>query len=571
MLVSLPASATTYYVANDGSNSNNGLTEETPFLTVLHGIGQIYAGDTLLLKRGDVFRGTVFPTRLGTDVNPITVKDYGEGDLPLITGMIIIDSATFSQVGETNEWKSTGNAAVSKVLYVDGTKWTEKTAGSLTENSWDWVNADGGTLYIYGDPTGKVVEAGAYGHGFYIDAAEYWVFENLKVGYTNSTGFLPRGGANHITIKNCEIYDTYQQGIFLSGETDGSVVDNNTITYTGLQGVYIDGGDDIEVKNNTISQCKHSGIKINAGERNEIFNNHVSHSALTAGEMIVTRGVDTLIYNNTSCCNTEATQFAGEGIDSLTSTNTKIYNNLVYDTHSVGIYIDESTGTEVYNNVVINPLSWGISANNERDIEDVGNHLIYNNLIVGTVASSSSAMVVSDELKGYYMDNVKYYNNTVIGFQRCIGLAGSGHTNIEFKNNLCYDASSRIVSNPNNNPLTLNNNLYYTTSGSAVLAHIDGTDYPFTEQGFADFKTAFGQDSNSIILAPVFVDFDGEDYSQDETSPAVNAGINFSEFFTADIEGTERTGGWTIGAYQTNWRENIKALISNAILRNANF
>ena len=53
-----------YYISADGNDSNDGLTEETPWKTLTK-INEAFNnktisnGDTILLKRGDIFKGTL--------------------------------------------------------------------------------------------------------------------------------------------------------------------------------------------------------------------------------------------------------------------------------------------------------------------------------------------------------------------------------------------------------------------------------------------------------------------------------------------------------------------------------
>ena len=47
--------ATTYYVAAAGSDSNNGTSTGTPFLTVSHAASVVVTGDTVLGNGGDTF------------------------------------------------------------------------------------------------------------------------------------------------------------------------------------------------------------------------------------------------------------------------------------------------------------------------------------------------------------------------------------------------------------------------------------------------------------------------------------------------------------------------------------
>src|SRR5205085_7651604 len=52
----------------------------------------IVAGDSILLKCGDTFYGSIVVTRSGTSEEPIVISSYGTGNKPLITGLITLSS-----------------------------------------------------------------------------------------------------------------------------------------------------------------------------------------------------------------------------------------------------------------------------------------------------------------------------------------------------------------------------------------------------------------------------------------------------------------------------------------------
>jgi hypothetical protein len=61
------ALATDYYVSNAGSDGNTGLTPEEAWRTIAHVNGQSFLpGDSVLFRRGDVWRETLFIHSSGT-------------------------------------------------------------------------------------------------------------------------------------------------------------------------------------------------------------------------------------------------------------------------------------------------------------------------------------------------------------------------------------------------------------------------------------------------------------------------------------------------------------------------
>lgn len=87
LAVALPcrvAQATTYYVANDGSDESGQGTELAPWRTLAHATAQMSAGDTLLLRRGDIWRETLTVPVSGTAQQDTVFGAYGTGDNPKI-------------------------------------------------------------------------------------------------------------------------------------------------------------------------------------------------------------------------------------------------------------------------------------------------------------------------------------------------------------------------------------------------------------------------------------------------------------------------------------------------------
>jgi hypothetical protein len=81
------SSATTYYVdATYGDDSNDGTTPETAWKTIdkVNNVA-INAGDLVLFKRGEIFRGSLIPTS-GSDLNYVTYGAFGTGNKPKILG-----------------------------------------------------------------------------------------------------------------------------------------------------------------------------------------------------------------------------------------------------------------------------------------------------------------------------------------------------------------------------------------------------------------------------------------------------------------------------------------------------
>ncbi|MGD9581976.1 MAG: hypothetical protein AB7V50_11430, partial [Vampirovibrionia bacterium] len=83
------ASATTYYVANTGNDSNNGTSSLTPWQTLNKvNTTTFEPGDSILFKKGDSWNGSINTISSGSSGSPIVYGSYGSGDKPKIYGSV---------------------------------------------------------------------------------------------------------------------------------------------------------------------------------------------------------------------------------------------------------------------------------------------------------------------------------------------------------------------------------------------------------------------------------------------------------------------------------------------------
>ena len=92
------------YVAQDGCDENDGLTEETPIRTIAKVKEMMQDGDTFLFKRGDMFRGHIL-----IEHHHITFSAYGVGNKPIINSSEhdYADEKYWTQTDCENVWECT--------------------------------------------------------------------------------------------------------------------------------------------------------------------------------------------------------------------------------------------------------------------------------------------------------------------------------------------------------------------------------------------------------------------------------------------------------------------------------
>jgi hypothetical protein len=104
----VPAGAIVYYVAAAGDDANDGTAPERAWQTLQRvSTADLKPGDTVLFKRGDVWRGQLLP-RSGQEGAPITYAAYGEGAKPLFLGSVAMSQPEdWTQIGP-NLWSAGG-------------------------------------------------------------------------------------------------------------------------------------------------------------------------------------------------------------------------------------------------------------------------------------------------------------------------------------------------------------------------------------------------------------------------------------------------------------------------------
>ncbi len=299
MCLCMPIAAATYYCSTAGSDQHTGTSDSTALATLPAAKAKLHSNDTLLLKRGDVFRDTLDLSGIS---NPV-LGAYGQAGLakPVICGSAAITGWTPSGKGSIwaapCSWKIqklfANNAMMTLARYPD-TGWlrpdtmtenpdgtnTAITVAALSQHTgnaagywtnaqirwrhWSWwyetrkvLSYDGagklglaGTSVIHIDPSN-----GTRRWGFYIDNK----FEELDAPgewyYDAAAGkvyFYPPGGVDPNTM--------LVEGAYLSSgiKLAGGNVDNICVRHQLLTGITLS-------KTSVISNCLFQGIGGDSG------------------------------------------------------------------------------------------------------------------------------------------------------------------------------------------------------------------------------------------------------------------------------------------------------------------
>ncbi len=106
----------TYYVSTTGNDSNSGTSESSPWKTISKiNSSSFQPGDSILFKRGEVWREQLVVPSSGSSGKPITFGAYGSGEKPKILGSVNLSSSS--------NWQTYTSNTVTLGGLTGGTQW----------------------------------------------------------------------------------------------------------------------------------------------------------------------------------------------------------------------------------------------------------------------------------------------------------------------------------------------------------------------------------------------------------------------------------------------------------------
>ncbi len=440
-------------------------------------------GDTIFLKRRDVFFGKIIIDQSGSNSAPIVISAFGEGSPPVISGFLRI-----------NKWnRHKGNIFSSQVLNTEsapqlvvinskscakgrypnageenggylslnqvGHNWIKHTGG----NSQDW---SGGQLVIrstrwtlekrristqrsmkihYAEPTAYSLKSD---FGYFIqdhlatlDEHGEWFFDsNTKRFYICFGNRLPYeqkvqvairdhliaiSGSN-ITIENIQLEGANKYAIF-SGDTKvtGINLRNINISYSGVDGININNCTYLRIEDCEILNSNNCGIKLLYDNPHaKIIGNTIRNTGLNPGMGGSGDGHYVAIYSTSKGLQLVDNKIINTGYTAVRFEEDNIFikNNFI-DTFC--LVMDDGGGIYTYK-------STGVKKYDRR---------IYNNIILNGIGAPQGTPGTDAFASGIYIDDhsteVEIEGNTVAHSNRGIYVHNS--KNLSITNNTLYD------------------------------------------------------------------------------------------------------------------------------------
>jgi len=248
--------AATYYVdATNGNDNNGGLSQSTAWKTIAKVNSSTFQpGDSILLKRDEIWREQLIVLSSGFKGMPITYGAYGSGDKPVISAADVVANWSFCEGSSPNTHRTFLITKPGQV-FMDDTRLIEGSDKDLlNDHEWFWED---GYLYLRAysgnpDDTGHMIQASQRPVAVNIRNKKYITVDGIRVEKAaDSTGwghtiYVHNNSANiilqnitalqagkngimvyestHVVVNSCTSYDNCLVGIeFWDGASDGTV------------------------------------------------------------------------------------------------------------------------------------------------------------------------------------------------------------------------------------------------------------------------------------------------------------------------------------------------------------
>ncbi len=300
---------TTYYISNDGVDTNSGTSPEKPVSFDFANKYAFQSNDTILFKSGECFYGTLAPI-VDSGEGTFTISSYGKGKKPEIKTVQITNDEWHNEnngfysfdLKEADNHLGVGGFA-SNICRIETVN--QKRIGSLCYSITDCINEfdfyiDDNCVYIRTD-TEPTKEFGALQFVLEengIELSSNFKIENLKISNCGRYGIsfgntIPK----NVSITNCIIENVGNDTTEDEFRKGGGI-----LIYDGCMGT--------KIKKNIISNCYGSAIRLfghgvrywNELEiKNNIFSKNAQSLAIDAGSNDADIGLDKLYFMNNIC------------------------------------------------------------------------------------------------------------------------------------------------------------------------------------------------------------------------------------------------------------------------------
>ena len=215
---------TVYYVSSSqGNDTNPGTSPSLPWKTLAKLDSLILSpGDSINLKRGDIFHGQITVNGDGTKSNPIKISSYGDGNLPLISAFERCDSDTesFSVPGrdldfesDTGKWESIADGT-SLIGIVNDPYLAQHGTKSLS------ISKGSGSAYVQNNIGYVLQPSQTYRVSFYVKSADsHTAVVKMQLRFTINGIVYYFIGSNETDFTNVPSFIDHADNQYFNGQT----------------------------------------------------------------------------------------------------------------------------------------------------------------------------------------------------------------------------------------------------------------------------------------------------------------------------------------------------------------
>ena len=476
----------TYYISNNGLDTNNGLTHLTPFKTIAKALTLISNYTTLKFECGSVFYSPLVYNN-----SNLTFESYGVGKKPVIDGSSVIATPTLvsgNVYTTTNTYNTATTSSIRPMILEDGVPMqpvgTQAECEALA-NSYVALVGDGvanGTYSIMfhtSDSVSPLTNGKVYRTNTrdainpLTDSTSNCTVRNLEVRYSVYPTNLPIIGGNGHKIESCNSRYGTKHNIYVSGN---SIVKDCVAYGSELQGEYgktatlfvaykntADGTETFEFDNcAAIMDLKKQGRVL--GSSQLAFLSHCGTGKMKTGKLnncyvrgcTSSFGLGVVNAEVNNCYFEKMSEKCIQNVSDTTSIKNSFFE-VAYSNSTTSEYGDVS-----YKNTTFINHRY---ANCQTSNIDLHNCLFYG----GTSIKKQDNLMATSASNGAL--SLKMYNSIIFGYSTFThGVIGADYQG--------------------------DYNVFYRTGGNQLRAWYSGIQY----QTLATWQTATGQDANSVYL-----------------------------------------------------------------------
>jgi parallel beta-helix repeat protein len=467
-----PVLASNYYVSPTGSNNNVG-SSGSPWLTIQKAANNMTAGDTVFIHAG-TYPERVSPPLSGTAANYITFRDFGDGE-------VVIDG---------------GGGTRDESIHISNRSYLRFMNLHVGNNGYSSMNA------------GIAAYAGSHHLIFDNITSDFSRFGILLEG-NNVSGETQSQIVSNVTIQNSTIKNNAAYGIFLYFKVTNTLIDHNLIyNENATNGVPNDDQYGIDLDTDYPGSPSNGPSRITI-TNNEVYGNRIQGIRPWNSSYI-------LIKNNYTHHNGATGIQVEDGCQFVIVDGNRSDNNAQSYEYETGIWVDSTSHAVVQNNSMQgNQIGFHIGASNDVLAR---NNLIYLNNRAPSGSNVMGTVIDMGTTRVTFVHNTLWQN----GVSGSRGLyVGATTADTVIKNNIFSESTGSydgyinqvITSDYNNFYNTRTLNFYYNNQNNRT---------------WAQYKTASGQDTNSLTSDPQFIDVGNTNFALGTSSPDINTGTTLT-------------------------------------------